>query len=102
MGTPIINSQSTIMCGHAGTTSHIPSQQRLTIGGSPVATVADQHTVAGCSLASSSASFCTVLTWSVPATRVTAGGQPVLLQTSLPVGVGPGTVVVVQPKVTGQ
>lgn len=102
MAAPILTSQAVVMCGHAGPASHIPSQTRVLIGGSPVAVAADQHPVSGCSLASGSATFCTVLTWTMPAVRVMAGGQPVLLQSSLPIGVGPGTVVSAQPRVTGQ
>lgn len=102
MGTPILTSATTVICGHAGSTNHVPGQVRVKVAGSIVAVATDQHVVAGCSLASSSATFCTVLMWSAPATRVKAGGKPVLLNSSICTGVGPGTVVPGQIRVSGQ
>lgn len=92
MGAPIVTSQTQVMCGHAGTGTHIPSQVRVRVAGSPAAVVSDQHAVAGCSLTGSGPPPCVVLTWSVPAMRVKAGGQPVLVQTSIPIATGPGIV----------
>jgi hypothetical protein len=100
MGMPIVTSATTVMCGHAGNATHVPTQARVRIAGSPAALASDQHMVAGCSLASSSGPFCTVLTWTVPATRVKVNGQPVVLHSSMPMGVGPGIVVTGQPRVT--
>jgi hypothetical protein len=101
MMTPILTMGSTVNCGHAGTTTLAPSQQKVVIGGEPIAVQPDQHIVSGCSLASSSATFCTVLTWSAPAQNVVIDGQPALLQTSIPTGVGPGIVVNAQTEVVG-
>ena len=92
MGAPVITSQTPVNCGHAGVATHIPTQARVRILGSPVALVSDQHAVAGCGLTGSPTAPCVVLAWSVPAVRVRVSGQPVLLQTSLPVAVGPGIV----------
>lgn len=100
MGAPVVTSATTVSCGHAGTATHTPSKMRVRIAGSPVAVASDQHMVAGCSLSSSSGPFCTVLTWTMPAMRVTAGGVPVLIQSSTPMGVGPGMVVSGQVRVT--
>jgi len=99
---PVITSSSTVMCGHAGSATHIPTQVRVQAGGSPLAVASDQHTVAGCSLSGSSGPFCTVLSWTAPAARVQAGGVPVLVQSSVPMGVGPGIVVMAQPRVQAQ
>ena len=99
MGSPVLTSATTVLCGHAGTGAHTPSQTRVRVGGSPVAVATDQHVVAGCSLASSSGPFCTVLSWTTPAVRVTVGGVPVLIGTSTPIGVGPGVVVPEQVRV---
>jgi hypothetical protein len=100
MGAPVVTSATTVMCGHAGSATHIPTQMRVRIAGSPAALASDQHVVAGCSLASSSPTFCTMLAWTVPAVRVKAGGQPLALHTSMPMGVGPGIVVSGQMRVT--
>ena len=99
MGAPIITTQSTVMCGHGGVATHIPSQVRVRAAGSPVAVVADQHVVAGCPLVPPGPPPCLVLAWTVPALRVMAGGVPVLVQSSVPIGTGPGIVIAVQPRV---
>lgn len=100
MGTPVVTTATTVMCGHGGSATHIPTQVRVRIAGSPAALASDQHVVAGCSLASSSGPFCTTLAWTVPALRVKAAGQPVALHTSMPMGIGPGVVSAGQMRVT--
>lgn len=92
MSTPVITSQTPVMCGHAGTATHVPGQVRARAAGSPIATASDQHPVAGCALTVTTTPPCVVLMWTVPAVRVRAGGQPVLVQTSLPIATGPGVV----------
>ena len=99
MGTPVITSQTTVMCGHGGSATLVPTNMRVRIAGIPVAVASDQHVVAGCALASGGSVPCTTLTWSVPAVRVKAGGVPVLVQTSVPMGIGPGLVTVGQVRV---
>lgn len=100
MGAPILTSQTPVTCGHAGTATHVPTQVRARVAGAPIALVADQHVVAGCALTGTPTAPCLVLAWSVPALRVKAGGQPVLVQTSLPVATGPGIVMPGQVRVT--
>lgn len=100
MASPVVTSATTVMCGHGGSTTHSPTQVRVQVGGSPLAVSSDQHVVAGCSLSTSSGPFCTVLTWTMPALRVTVSGVPVLVQTSTPMGVGPGVVVAGQVRVS--
>jgi hypothetical protein len=92
MGAPVITSQTPVNCGHAGIATHIPTQIRVRMSGSPAATAADQHVVAGCSLTGTGTPPCVVLAWSVPALRVRASGQPLLIQTSMPIATGPGIV----------
>lgn len=99
MGAPVITSQTPVMCGHAGTATHVPTQVRAQVLGAPIAVAADQHAVAGCALTGTPSPPCVVLAWTVPALRVTAGGQPVLVQTSLPVATGPGVVMPGQARV---
>ncbi|SAL04855.1 hypothetical protein AWB78_07165 [Caballeronia calidae] len=100
MGAPLVTSATTVMCGHAGSATHTPSQTRVLVGGSPVAVTSDQHMIGGCSLSGSSGPFCTVLAWTMPAMRVTAVGASVLIQSSMPMGVGPGMVVSGQTRVS--
>ncbi len=99
MGAPIVTSQTPVNCGHAGTATHVPTQLRVRVGGSPVALASDQHIVAGCPLSGSGPPPCLTLLWSVPAMRVMVSGQPVLIQTSIPIATGPGIVMPGQMKV---
>lgn len=92
MGAPVITQQTPVNCGHAGVATHIPTQVRVRAAGAPAALAADQHVVAGCALTGSPTAPCVVLAWTVPATRVRVSGQPVLVQTSVPIGTGPGIV----------
>jgi hypothetical protein len=99
MGAPLITSQTTVMCGHAGSATHVPTQLRVRAGGSPVAVATNQHMVAGCALSSVPSTPCTALTWTTPAMRVRVGGIPALVQSSVPMGIGPGIVTVGQVRV---
>lgn len=92
MGAPVITSQTPVNCGHAGVATHVPTQFRVRVGGSPAALASDQHAVAGCGLTGTPTPPCIVLAWTVPAMRVRAAGLPVLVQTSLPIATGPGIV----------
>ncbi len=92
MGAPVITSQTPVNCGHAGVGTHVPTQMRVKISGSPVALASDQHVVGGCALSTTTTPPCLTLMWSVPAMRVKVSGQPVLVQTSLPMATGPGIV----------
>jgi len=99
MGAPVITSQTPVNCGHAGVGTHVPGQARVRISGSPVALASDQHVVAGCSLTGSPPPPCIMLMWTVPAVRVKVSGQPVLVQTSIPIATGPGIVMPGQTRV---
>lgn len=96
------------ICSHAGQVSVISSNTRVTAGGQPVATVADQCLVAGCPFSvPAGPQPCLQVRWLAPAARVTVMGQPVLLQTSNGLGLGPTqapqgpvSVLVTQPRAT--
>jgi hypothetical protein len=93
-----------------------PVQTRVLVSGQPVATTANQFTVAGCpfTLPGPKPSPCVRVQWTMPAARVFVMGTPALLQT--PPGPGPGaglclspeqapqgppTVTAIQPRVLG-
>ncbi|MEU4039652.1 hypothetical protein [Streptomyces collinus] len=75
---------ATIMCAHppGQVTIPAPTQQRVLVSASPVATVADTFLVAGCSFPAMSlgAPPCTGVTWLQTSSRVFVQGMPVLLQ----------------------
>lgn len=98
------------MCPHGGQLSIISTNVRVTAGGQPLATVSDQFMIAGCAftIPPGKPQPCLKVQWLVPATRVTIGGQPAILQTSSglcltaeQIPQGPPTVTVAQTRVLG-
>lgn len=74
------------MCPHGGQITASASS-RVTVNGQPVATVADPGVVAGCPFQvpagpTTKPQPCVRVQWTVGATRVTADGKPVLIQSS--------------------
>jgi hypothetical protein len=89
---PIVNIATQVMCPHAGPGTIAPSQTRVLVMGTPAATVASAVVVAGCpfTLPPPSPGPCLSIQWAVPATRVLAMGQPVIIaQPGAGVSVGP-------------
>ena len=107
---PVLTTASVLTCPHAGQVTHTPTQVRVTMMGAPALTQPDVSVIAACpfTLPPSKPSPCLTIQWTVAATRVFAGGAPVLLQSS--VGLckspeqapqGPPIISVVQPRVQG-
>lgn len=104
---PIVHVGATITCGHAGMVTVAPGNPRVLVSGMPVATMADQFIVAGCPINVAGAPHpCVRIQWLVPAVRVLVGGAPVILQTSVGLGLaadqlpqGPPIVITTQPRV---
>lgn len=110
MGTPLLHVGATILCTHAGQATIIPSQGRVRVGGQLVAVQSDTTTVAGCAftIPGPKPQPCVTMRWISAATRVRAGGQPVLLQNSSGIcqsaeqaPQGPPNIVVTQVRVRG-
>lgn len=78
MPAPILHLGATVMCMHAGTAQPTTPFARVLVTGQPVVTLASLYVVAGCGLTGSSAPPCVTAQWLAGATRVLAGGAPVL------------------------
>lgn len=98
------------ICPHGGQVTTLPGTPRVRVSSQPVATMADQSLVAACPFATPvpKPQPCIRVQWLVPAVRVRAGGQPVLLQDSQglclsaeQIPQGPPVVVATQPRVKG-
>lgn len=88
----ILTKDTTIQCGHGATATAVAPQPRVTIAGGAVLVAASTHAVPGCPLTPpSTPPKCVTLAWMMPATRVTAGGVPVLISTSMSQSTGNGT-----------
>lgn len=78
----LLDISTQVQCVHAGQGTTAPGNPRVKVLGQPVATMAEQTVVAGCTftLPGPKPSPCVLVEWLQPATRIKAGGQPVLLQ----------------------
>jgi hypothetical protein len=94
-----------VLCMHGGMSQPITTNLRVKAGGQPIGTQADMYSITGCPFNPGSPSPCITGQWVSSATRVTAGGIPVILQDSqaacVPNGTG-FTIVMTQLRVTGQ
>lgn len=79
----VLHAGATVMCSHAGQAQPLAPFPRVTVSGMPIATMASPHVVTGCPFVPPGGNGpCVTAQWIVGATRVFAGGMPVLLQTS--------------------
>lgn len=96
---------ATVLCAHGGQAQATTPNPRVLVGGQPVTTQPAPYTVAGCPFnVSGSPSPCLTGQWSTAATKVLAGGQPVLLFDSQAICAPNGTPLVItttQTKVSG-
>jgi uncharacterized Zn-binding protein involved in type VI secretion len=102
----LLHQGATVLCAHAGQAQPTAPNPRVKVGGQPVVTQAAPYTVAGCPFNVSGApSPCVTATWVTAATRVRAGGLPVLLQDSQAICAPNGTpvsIAMTQVRVKGQ
>jgi hypothetical protein len=97
---------ATVLCLHAGQAQPVVSNPRVKVGGQSITTQPNPYTVAGCALPPPPGANgpCVTAQWVTAATRVRAGGMPVLLQDSQAVCAPSGTgvnVVVTQVRARG-
>lgn len=96
-----------VMCSHGGQAQPMLTEPRVTVGGQQVVTQGTQYTVAGCAMPPPIAGNgpCVTGQFIVAATRVTAGGKPLLLASAPSLCVPTGTPLIVtstQTRVTAQ
>jgi hypothetical protein len=99
----VVHLGAQVMCAHGGQAVPTAPVPRVLVSGQPVATVAPPYAVAGCPFPPVSGGPCVTAQWVTGATRVTAMGQPVVVQVGqavcAPTGV-PLMVLVTQTRVT--
>ena len=78
---PILHTGASASCPHGAPLQIIAASPRVTASGMSVAVLTDQGVVAGCpfTLPNGTPHPCTTTKWIVASTRVTANGQPVLI-----------------------
>ncbi len=102
----LLHQGATVLCMHAGQAQPTVTNSQVRVSGQPVVTQAAPYTVAGCTLPPPPAANgpCVTGQWITAATRVRAGGLPVLLQDSQAICAPSGTgltVTVTQTSVKG-
>lgn len=104
---PVLTSTTTVQCTHAGMATAVTPNPRVSVAGQPVVTIATAYTVAGCTFPaiSNGGPPCVTAQFTTAATRVQAGGQPLLLADSQGISMPNGTPLIVIPnqvRVNGQ
>jgi hypothetical protein len=96
---------ATVMCMHGGQAQPTMPNPRVLVSGQPVTTMPSPYVVAGCPFnVGGSPSPCVTAQWVTAATRVLAGGMPVLLLDSQAICTPNGTglnILVTQTRVSG-
>ncbi|MGH9508480.1 MAG: hypothetical protein ACRD2M_00965 [Terriglobales bacterium] len=101
----LLHQGATVLCLHGGQATPTAPSPRVKVSSQAIVTQLTTYTVAGCPFfVGNVASPCVTAQWVVAATRVRAGGAPVLLQDSQAVCAPNGTgvnIVVTQVRVKG-
>jgi len=102
----LVHLGATVTCSHAGQALPTVTNPRVTVSGQPVVTLGAPWTIAGCAFPPPPAANgpCVTAQFVTGATRVLAGGMPVLLLDSQAICAPTGTptiIVVTQTRVTG-
>ena len=101
----LLHQGATVLCVHAGQAQPTAPNPRVKVGGQPIVIQSAPYTVAGCPFTTPAGPLpCVTAQWVTAATRVQAGGVPVLLKDSQAVCAPNGTgvnIVVTQVQVKG-
>lgn len=102
----VVHQGAVALCSHGGQASAISPDPRVRVSGQMVSVVSTPYSIAGCPFTTGgSPQPCVTGQWIKGATRVRAGGQPVILidsqSTAIPNGT-PMSVVSTQTRVRGQ
>jgi hypothetical protein len=102
----LLHMGATVLCSHAGQAQPMTSNPQVKVSNQPVVTQSDMYTIAGCTLLPPPTANgpCVTAQWVSAATRIRAGGVPVLLQDSQAICAPTGTplsIVMTQTRVKG-
>jgi hypothetical protein len=87
----LVHKGATVLCLHGGTAQPVVVNPRVKVSGQQIVTLTTTYAITKCSLTTSSGPFCASAIWTAAATRVNAGGVPVVLQNSKATCVSTGT-----------
>jgi len=102
---PLLHLGATVLCAHGGQAMPTTPNPRVLVSGQPITTIATPYVVAGCAFVPPAGNGpCVTAQFVTSATRVLAGGAPVLLLDSQSICAPTGTpllVVMTQTRVIG-
>jgi len=93
MASFLLNAGSILRCSHGGEATPVAPNPRVTVSGQPILSLDSEFVIAGCALARTgpAAGGCVTTRFVTAASRVTASGVPVLVDTSQAVCMPTGT-----------
>src|SRR3954466_8339013 len=91
MPAPILHVGATVLCAHAGQATPLAPFPRVMLSGQPAVTLTSPYAIAGCALTGTPNPPCVAGQWVAGATRVVAGGAPVVTMVGQSVCMAPGT-----------
>lgn len=88
----ILHLGATVTCAHGGQAQPLMPFPRVLVSGQPVVTLSSPYVVAACPFVTPAGNGpCVTAQWIMGATRVLAGGAPVLIQSGLSICAPTGT-----------
>jgi hypothetical protein len=87
----LVHLGATVLCAHGGQAAPMTPNQRVLVSGQPMATTATAYVIAGCPSGPPNPGPCVSAQWLAGATRVLAGGVPVVIDGSPSVCAPTGT-----------
>lgn len=75
----IVHQGATVLCTHGGIAQPTSVDPCVLVSGMSVVVITNAYAIAGCPLAGTPPPICTIGQWITSATRVFAGGQPVIV-----------------------
>lgn len=87
----LLHEGATVLCAHTGEARPLVTTPNVRVGGQPAVVQSAIYAVSRCTLPSSAGGPCATAQWLSAATRVRAGGVPVLLEDSQAICAPTGT-----------
>lgn len=101
----LLHQGATVLCSHAGQAQPTVPNPRVRVSGQPIVTQPNPYVIAGCPFVPPGGNGpCVTAQWITAATRVRAGGVPILLQDSQSICAPTGTplnIILTQMRVRG-
>jgi hypothetical protein len=101
----LLHQGATVLCSHAGQAQPTVPNPRVRVSGQPIVTQPNPYVIAGCPFVPPAGNGpCVTAQWITAATRVRAGGVPILLQDSQSICAPTGTplnIILTQMRVRG-